>query len=90
MSLEIKTVKHYILHQVIFSTSEYDTNIDSWFTTENEAKKIANLKRGWYGSSGQVHKVDLVERSLPTKYYETADEWAKDNLTYNEYMKFKI
>ena len=86
--LEVITVKYYRLFVVTFPTDDRNSKVEGYFTSQEEADKVASLKRGWYGGTGSTYIKDFDStKGLPV-YYKSADEWAKDKLTYNEYIKF--
>jgi len=87
MSLQKIDVTYYRLFEVRFPTDEVNSEVVARFSTLSEANKLAKLKRGWYGSSGNTYEKDYKETESLPKYYETFDDWAKANLTFNEYQK---
>ena len=85
----LQTVTKYVLYAVNFATNEIHTENRGYFSSEEEAKKIADLPEGWYGTKGSVHRVEFSHANLP-KYFETAMDWANDNLTPNKIKKYDL
>ena len=57
------------------------------FTTEDEAKKVATHKKGWYNSPSEVKRKEIEVGNGNHDPYESAIDWAKENLSYNEMQK---
>lgn len=56
---------------------------------KEEAEKVAEFKIGWYNGTGTVYTKQFKGIFKGTMPFETAKDWAKHNLTYNEYQKIK-
>ena len=85
----LQTVTKYVLFAANFATGERNSENRGYFSSESEAKKIADLPEGWYGSKGSVYKSEFDANKLP-KYYNTAMEWANDNLTPNKIKQYEL
>jgi len=77
-----------VLWSVTWSTSEIQSTSPIYFENEHDAEKAAKVNIGWYGGGGSVYKQEYINgRNAPSKTYNTALEWAKDKLTYNQMVK---
>lgn len=92
MSVQTITATIYRLYLVTFSYGEEGerTKEAGYFSSKDDANKIASLKRGCWGSSGDVREMDFkTEGELPS-YWITAKEWARNNLTVAEYEELNF
>lgn len=89
MNIQTIQVTYYVLFIVTFpdGIEGEETRIAGYFSDEDEAKKVADLKRGCYGSKGTVIRKELQDISYIHVIYETAQEWANNVLTVNESKK---
>jgi len=87
MSIETIKTTVYRLYLVTFPDGDdgNKTKREGYFSSELEAKKVADLKRGCWGAKGNVRSEDFkTEREIPS-YWITAREWARNNMTVSEY-----
>lgn len=78
----------YILHIANFSHSlDQDDERNAWFTSKSSAEIVAALPKGDLGQPGRSYsKVFLVGEE--PKFYESAAEWAKEKMSYDDCTKF--
>jgi hypothetical protein len=82
----LKQVTKYIVFAVTFSVDERHNTKAIYFAHESDAKRCADLKRGWYGSTGNFYSSEFGYNDLPN-YFEDFNEWAEETLTVKQYKE---
>ncbi len=88
MVLEQESIN--VLYPVIFRNAKPKGGCDiyGYLTSKSEAEKVAGIPYGERFFSGIVAKRRVFETDDLPIYYETAELWAQDKLTVNQYRKY--
>ena len=85
----LKEITKYIIYSVTFPVNEITSSKPIYFAHESDAKRCADLKRGWYGSNGRTYSKEFSKDKLPS-YYEDFNDWAENTLTVKEYKALNL
>ena len=80
--------RHFLVLWVVnLPVGEIESREVGQFTTEEEAQRVADSRDGWYGSPAKVTRKEIEVSDSNPDPYESALDWAKENLSYNEMQK---
>lgn len=86
--MALTKITKIVLFEASWPVSEMRNGDEVKFAEKADAEKVAKIPLGWYGSTGSVISKEYNETDTLPPYYESADEWAKEKLTVNQYEKF--
>ena len=92
MSVQTITTTVYRLFLVTFPAGEEGQRqeVAGYFSKYDEAIKVANLKRGAWGTSGSIRTKDFISSDDLPFYFDTAVEWGETTLTVKEFRKANL
>lgn len=89
MTIQLERVTYVIVYDLHFAID--DRRGKSWglFGSKEDAERCAKLPLGWYGGSGHVYSKEIKESEVGNVvFFESAEQFAKANLTINQYEKY--